>query len=474
MHFLTQHDVCTACATSVHDIDFESKKVRITDSLPYSIPGAEYAEQDGSLDNLPIYDRVSRSSDDALFWLTATGILLENLISYGGYSSDEQRKTLEFYRNFIVPSLGPKPTSAGHPATWKSFMTDDFTPLEFSWNWGSGNELPERRIRFSIEAIGYQAGTSIDPWNMTSTLQLLQRLGRGMTRLDLQWFDQLVGKLLPYPDSRRSGVPELSPVQASISTMFLAFELGKGEPLVKVYMMPKARSLVSKRPSQQLLIDTMQQFAQDTEWKSLGELSKDLRKWTETKFLDPFMIAFDCVAPTRSRMKIYVRSSDTSFASVKNIMSLYEDSSTIANGLEELRRLWEILFVKDEPFDPTRQLPPVEHETSGILFYIEAHPASRHKNVKVYLPVKHYANNDWSTAQGLASFIRQRNACQSGLADSYLGALTEACRHRNLKEKRGLQTYIACKIENNSLSITSYLSPDIYAQMERDMRHHTC
>ncbi|KAF2232243.1 aromatic prenyltransferase [Viridothelium virens] len=455
MHFLTHHDVYTACTPSLHEIDIESKRDRLRV-------------------NLPSYDRVSRSSDDALFWLTATGIFLEKLVSYGGYSSDEQRKTFEFYRNFVVPSLGPRPTSGGHPATWKSFMTDDFTPLEFSWNWGSGNELPERRVRFSIEAIGYQAGSSVDPWNMTTTLQLIQRLGGGMNKLDLQWFHQLAGKLLPFTDSRRSGTPEPSPVQASISTMFLAFELGKGEPLVKVYMMPKARSFVSKRPSQQLLIDTMEQFAQDTEWVSLGELSKDLRKWTETKFLDPFMIAFDCVVPTKSRMKIYVRSSDTSFASVEKIMSLYEDPSTIGNGLGELRRLWEILFNEDEPFDSMRQLPSVEHETSGILFYIEAHPTSRRKNVKVYLPVKHYAKNDWNTAQGLASFIRQRNSCQCDLADRYLGALTQACRDRNLEETRGVQTYIACKIENDSLSITSYLSPDIYAELQRDMRLQNC
>lgn len=69
---------------------------------------------------------------------------------------------MEFYYRFVVPNLGPPPTLIESPNLWRSFMTDDFTPIEFSWDWGNVDSMTDRRVRFSVEPISYDAGTFKD------------------------------------------------------------------------------------------------------------------------------------------------------------------------------------------------------------------------------------------------------------------------------------------------------------------------
>ena len=50
-------------------------------------------------------------------------------------------------------------------------MTDDFSPLEYSWNWGTGANPPD--VRYSVETIAAEAGSDTDPFNQSMTLDLV-------------------------------------------------------------------------------------------------------------------------------------------------------------------------------------------------------------------------------------------------------------------------------------------------------------
>ena len=367
---------------------------------------------------------------------------------------------MSFYRHFITPSLGPYPTSEKASTQWRSFMTDDFTPIEFSWRWGNAKRITDRRVRFSIEAIGYQAGLAADLWCTAATYSLIDQLTHLLPSVDLQWFHRLASEIIPRAEATASDSPPLS--ESSPSSIFLGFELGDQEPVLKAYMLPTARAMIVNRSCAEILHNTLRRLAQDTCWTSLAELLNMLEKGNKTFKLTPFMISFDCIAPSESRMKIYVRSPDTSLASVERVLSMFDDRSSMSNGLAELRHLWRLVFQLEDGHDPESPLTDVCHETAGILYYLEVRPGSLGKIVKVYLPVKHYSQNDLSVVSGLTQFMKARHRDQDQAAEKYLQVLEEICNHRKLDSGLGLQTYISCVIEDDSLDVTSYLSPEVY------------
>ena len=105
-----------------------------------------------------VHDEINAQS-----WWTTTGSLLAILLRKAKYQLEAQCDVLLFYFAFIAPELGPSLDLFGRFPRWKSFMTDDGTPLEMSWEWGLGDSPPT--VRLSIEPIGLTAGTPQDPLN---------------------------------------------------------------------------------------------------------------------------------------------------------------------------------------------------------------------------------------------------------------------------------------------------------------------
>ena len=349
-------------------------------------------------------------------------------------------------------------------------MTDDYTPIEYSWAWGKSSGVVNRRIRFSIEAISGQSGTATDPWNTKATIDLVKRLDALIPNVDFRWFYQLSEQFTSpkiqetkCSQDRSSWLNSKKPQ----SSLFIAFELGDDVPLVKSYMLPSAAQSITEKSSREIIIDILSTPECCKQWPSLPTL---LGIWTAqgpSFDLDPFMIAIDCVAPSKSRLKVYARTPRTSLKDVQAIMSMFEDKSKILNGLEELSELWHLVFSlpnNDCNGKNTSHLPPKKHDTSGILFYFEVRPGSNKITTKVYLPVRHYGLNDLSIARGLQTFFENRGDVQDRLAKNFVQALHRICTHRRLEDATGLQTYISCKIENDSLDITSYLNPEIYSR----------
>lgn len=366
----------------------------------------------------------------------------------------QQTAALDFYRRYIIPYLGSCPDVDGNPK-WQSFMTDDFTPIEFSWNWGCAQGDVDRRIRFSIEAIGDHAGTAADPWNQKATVELVDKLEGVVPDINLEWFRWLLGKTTPATTSPR---PEL---RGPHSSMFLAFELGREEvSVLKAYMLPFGKAVQNSQTSSQVIFESLKNLAHHFEWSSLQALIQSLESKRNSFGLEPFMIAFDCVAPAKSRMKIYARSTDTTLATAETIMSIFENSSKIQNGLVEFRKLWSL--VMNPNLNPKGRSTNSTHDTSGMLYYFEVRPRSGRITTKIYLPVKHYGLNDLAVAHGLQTFIRERESSKEKMTMDYLHTLHQICTHCQLSSSTGLQTYISCKLENDSLQVTSYLSPEIY------------
>lgn len=410
-------------------------------------------------------DDLESLSRDAHLWWRFTGEFLRILLAYAEFTDQQQESSMDFYYRYIVRSLGPAPINTSRlpvqSSRWRSFMTDDFSPIELSWSWGDAESIPTRRVRFSIEPIGPDAGSSKDPWNISTAYSLVHRLSDTFQGVDLQWFDHLSAKLTANCTVfENTSLTAPRPNHASPTSVFLAFELGDDEPLVKAYLLPPGRDAAPPN----IICSTLEDFAAENSWQSLNHVVGFLKGHGRALGLQPFIIAVDCFDQSKQpRMKIYIRSQDTSFALARKILSLFEeDEGQISNGLEELKDLWKTVFCLENGFDHHKQLHSRAHETSGMLYYLEVRPGTSKVTARVYLPVKHYGGDDWNTTLGLVDFFKSRNRIQSRIADQYLNALRSVCNYRRLDADRGMHTYIAARIKNNSLDITSYLSPEAY------------
>ena len=335
-------------------------------------------------------------------------------------------------------------------------MTDDFSPIEYSWTWDSSP-----KVRYAIEAIGPSAGTCNDLFNQISTLELVNELKFVRPELDWRLFD-----LLQVSFNAVGGIPEVVDYATSPtggSSFMLAFEFGHDGIGVKAYMSPtKARMLGRK------VLDVATKSVEDLQKVGIKlpaytQVLKLLASGVEGSELTFLAVSVDCVNPIESRFKLYVRCPRTSFKSVSSVLALgHKDHPTSWTGdlLAQLRDLWFSVLGLEDGFSDEKDLPTKEHQTSGVLYNIDVKPGNHIADTKVYIPVKHYGKDDWEIARRLSSFLKKQG--NDKFVSSFLKMLQSVCAHRSLESGRGLQTYISCGVKKGSLSLTSYLGPEIY------------
>ncbi|KZL81652.1 hypothetical protein CI238_07808 [Colletotrichum incanum] len=386
-------------------------------------------------------------SKDSDWWWQVVGSHLETMLSATGYSIADQFEALYFFYHLVTPRLGPRPNSP--EAQWKSFMTDDNSPVEYSWKWGFGDDAPE--VRYSIEAIGPYAGSAVDPLNQDATCHFLTQLSSsGLQGLDLEWFDHFKHALLG------PGTPASTAKVARQSTLFMAFEIANGPVSVKAYFIPV--DAPGNRASDQ--ISRAIASAGCTNFTAINRLHSFFRNDTHGRTIRPFMLGIDCISPAESRLKIYSRSRVTSFDLVRRVMSVGGQRKGLEEAEKQLHQLWKLTLglPDDSPVD--EELPCNSHETAGVLFYFDVASNAALPDVKVYIPVRHYAPSDEVTANGLVQYLKSQG--RSAYVQQYLETLEVLATRGGTNDSNGVQTYISCAYKKGKLVITSYLTPQCY------------
>ena len=337
--------------------------------------------------------------------------------------------------------------------------------MEFSWKWSNAETDPQPVIRFSIEAIGDDCGTLNDPYNKVASFSLINRLKPRFSNTDYHLFDHLSAALLP--EIHRDVATGALAMHGPKSTIFLGFEFVDKAPLVKAYLLSSVKAVRLGISAIALVCKPLNSLATKfPAFHTLHVLANYFQTAGQEFQLEPVIVAVKCVCPRDSRIKVYARTAHTTFDSVEAIMSSFEPSHSICRGIEELRTPWQLMMGPMTEFSSTQQLLPESQCTFGILYYFEVtanSPKIAPKIVpKIYLPVKHYGQTDHKVAQGLGAFLSSRDKSQVPYVSRYLEALQQICTYRNLNSQCGLQAYISCSIKDNSINVTSYLSPEIY------------
>lgn len=124
------------------------------------------------------------------------------------------------------------------------------------------------------------------------------------------------------------------------------------------------------------------------------------------------IVAVDCVASSKNRLKVYARTPLTTLSTIKRFMTLDSaiGSQAISRALEQVSYFWGLLF----PGIPDDEQPGVEesrlrHPTSGLLFYYELRGDSLQPLPKVYVPVRHLCKNDEEIVHAMEKLYRKVN-----------------------------------------------------------------
>ncbi|KAF5529750.1 tryptophan dimethylallyltransferase [Fusarium mexicanum] len=393
---------------------------------------------------------------DKDWWWKTLGPQLSTLLAEADYDLNEQYEALLLLYRWVVPEMGPRPWSSTVP--WKSFMTDDHSPIEYSWKWNSGSKKPD--IRYAVELANPLTGSEKDPFNRIPTRNFVYNLAKVIPELDLTWFEHFWLELL----GPRSPTTSTSAISTKGSTIFAALEMLRGRLSIKVYFIPVETPDISAWHQIKHAIETS--GCQHLE--ALNHVDKYLSSHDNGKQLRPFMLAIDLVEPSASRLKIYARSNQTSFRFVRDVMTVGELRTGLNQSLENFYDLWKRVLGLNPDTSPEHELPSVDHLTSGAVFNFDVAPKSSLPDVKAYIPVRHYTNNDLRAALGLIGYLEEHG--HEGYSRSYLRALDMLAPPGQLDQATGVQTYFAVACQDGDLSLTSYLNPQLYSMFREPER----
>ena len=254
--------------------------------------------------------------------------------------------------------------------------------------------------------------------------------------------------------------------------MFLGFEFQEIGVSTKAYLVPTKATLTGQTPLQVITegVRSLEQEAGST-FPAYDNILNFLTHDREGSSLDVLGTALHCVDPRQARLKLYVRSSNTSFNSMRHVMRmditpLSSSSPSQADDdagpiMTDLFDLWKFVLTLPANFPSTTQLPSIDHPTSGILYNFELRTRNAAVEPKVYIPVKHYGTNDRAVAEGLVAWLRKKG--RGEWCAAYLRMLEGlACQYGNLQDRKGVQTFFQCGINGGKTALTSYLSPMTY------------
>lgn len=150
------------------------------------------------------------------------------------------------------------------------------------------------------------------------------------------------------------------------------------------------------------------------------------------------------------------------FGSVCQMMDLSGTINALSDSTRaELRELRLLTLSLEANFSDTQELYCENHETVGVLYNFDITAHGTTLEPKLHVPVKHYASNDLSAAQGLGTYLPARG--RDRFFSNYMRALERTCTHRSLSEGRDFHTYVGTGIgKDGSLSLCSYINGEVY------------
>ncbi|KAJ7359179.1 aromatic prenyltransferase [Mycena albidolilacea] len=351
-----------------------------------------------------------------------------------------------FWRNEILPLLGPCTT----PVVYPSWITDDHTPVEFSVVLGSGTRSV---LRFSFEPSALPlAGDR----SLATLKRTLERLGCALTMestLDLEWFDICADELLLGESQER-----VCTDQAPVSETSIGIDLAHRSANIKVYFMPRIRSLISQELPEDMISRTTERLGLHKPWAAILQF---LSRFSPADRPNIDIVAIDCVPASRNRLKIYFRTDIASYAQMEYFLTLGGVLATqdIGAGLRNATLIWDTLTSVSENGNA---LLGKASGFPGALIYYELKHGADVPSSKVYLPVHRYFRDDLVISRAVAH-LASKLPDVSSVAKGYPDFIQETFPYRSLSSRTGIHTYVACTVKPGGSDVSVYYNPESFA-----------
>ncbi|KFA70283.1 hypothetical protein S40285_08212 [Stachybotrys chlorohalonatus IBT 40285] len=400
--------------------------------------------------------------EDQRFWWTATAPSLARLLVSCKYSTEQQAAHLEWYRRFIPKALGPRPIP-GRKGLFVPCPVFDGSACEHSINWKEHSS--SRVVRFTIEAVGREAGSWRDPFNQDETRRMLVSMLGVVPGLSLKRFDTFARRLFITQEGYAELTPRI-PNGTPLSQAWTAFDLLHGGVMAKVYFMPILKMIETGKSTNDLVFDTVRDCNSKEYGTFDGPISL-LQDYTTSFTAAPYdvpvveMVAIDCIDSPNSRIKLYLRTAANTFHRVKDMFTLGGRLSgpELDEGVAALVEIWPILFRLDPRAVDIENLE-VFPRGSYCGCAIEMKPGQKNPETKIHIPVRKIAGTDAQLCESLATWFRKRGHAE--FASQYKTDLESAFPAHDLERTRGTHTFVSFSYTRRTgVYMTMYYSTKI-------------
>ncbi|KAJ7802995.1 tryptophan dimethylallyltransferase-domain-containing protein [Mycena olivaceomarginata] len=393
----------------------------------------------------------------ATFWREGAQSL-SYLLARASYPDELRQEYLAFFNDKLAPLFGPSPAEFSG-STPSSFISDDHTPFEFIWAIGRKGNMS---VRFAFEPLSPFNGSSLPPRKSMPSLDIL----RGMPSLDLTWSNICRRTLLfdpPCPNENR--------VHFQHSSQFFLggdFETHANTIVGKVYFLPHVRAALEGVSDFSLVNNCISDLGVEDCW---GPASSYFDSIPESNRPTIAMVAVDCLEPAKNRAKVYIRTQNSSFNDIVELLTLGGRISDeyVAQTVSAMRHLWRLFFPGVADDTPLSSKRGPEYYPTGFLIYYEMSLGRAVLVPKVYIPVRHYCDSDSQIATALSRYFKDVGLDEVG--ERYHADLKQMFMHRDLATRTGVHTYVGiCTKDSDGPMIYNYLSPEAFAP-ERHTSH---
>ncbi|KAL4778236.1 DMATS type aromatic prenyltransferase [Aspergillus varians] len=342
-------------------------------------------------------------------WLKKLAPLFTKMLATGDYSPAHKQLYMNFLAQTLIPLMGP------YPQTFRSAVTRSGLPIEFSANYTQKSSVgPVWRIGF--EPVGSESGSPHDPYNQTAMGDLLKQLAN----LDLPGYDTtlfehfLAAHTVNKAEREALKGKRLEGSDISPTQVAFGFDLKGGQISVKGYSFPalkcKVTGLSFATIFRQSIEPLTEKMGKLPSFNMVNEYMDEIDGWSNFTFC-----SWDCVAPIKSRLKLYSSTNLVTWSKIEEIWTLggRVSSDEALQGLQFLKRLWELTRLKEGyraftgGFDDGTDSTP-----TPILWNYEVKPGASEPLTKIYFPI--HGENDLTIVQGLATFLEEIGLVREG------------------------------------------------------------
>lgn len=332
-------------------------------------------------------------------WWEKTGPLLSKVLVSANYSLERQFEALIFYREILLPFMGP------YPQTFRSAITRSGLPIEFSVNYQQCGDT-EPVVRIGFEPVLVASGSEADLYNQKPISLLLDQL----KRLNISGFDtSLLEHFLErhtLSASERAKLAQREMVGSDLTSQCaFGFDLKPGAMSVKGYTFPALKCHASGMDFGVVIAESVDSIKNQVGYFPSFDMVNDYMKETNGYSKVAFW-SWDCVKPTSSRLKLYSSSNDVFWPKIEQIWTLggRVNTPTVKKGLEYLSQLWSVTKVAEGRRDFTGGFDDGKDSTpTPMVWNYEMQPGNSIPLTKFYFPI--HGENDHKIIRGIAQFL---------------------------------------------------------------------